>query len=105
MTIWGVLMTLQRRVATPLVTKSSTGPALSRHSAGKILVENPMISWVKAKAKAKATDVVERKRSEDRSSYRVFPRASRNHALFYVQRDLDPKNPKPYHTSTLLLSL
>lgn len=38
-------MTLHRRVATPLVTKSSTGPALSLHSGGKILDEKPMMSW------------------------------------------------------------
>lgn len=45
MTIWGVLTTLHTTVATLLLKKSSTGPALSLHSSGKIFAEQPKITY------------------------------------------------------------
>lgn len=46
-------MTEHNRVATPDVTKSNTGPALSLHSRGKILAEKPMITCTRNKNKTK----------------------------------------------------
>lgn len=45
MTIWGVLTMLHTSVATLLLKKSSTGPALSRHSSGKTLAEQPKMTY------------------------------------------------------------
>lgn len=58
MTIWGVLTTLHTSVATLLLKKSSTGPALSRHSSGNIFAEQPKITcssskWVDGCAQGK----------------------------------------------------